>query len=55
MKTLFNNDWLFAELSLDEKSMFKEGPDGKEPVLFSPDQFLDLASEQTYRPVHELG
>ena len=51
MKTLFNNDWLFAELSLDEKSMFKEGPAGKEPVLFSPDQFLDLASEQTYRPV----
>ena len=51
MKTLFNDDWLFAELSLDEKSMFKEGPAGKEPVLFSPDQFLDLASEQTYRPV----
>ena len=51
MKNLFNDGWQFAELGLDEISMFKEGPSGKEPILFMPDQFFDSADEQTYRPV----
>ena len=51
MKFLFNDSWQFAELGLDETSMFKAGPSGKEPVLFTPDQFFDSADEQTYRPV----
>ena len=51
MKNLFNDSWQFAELGIDETSMFREGPSGKEPVLFSPDQFFDSADEQTYRPV----
>ncbi len=51
MKFLFNDSWQFAELGIDETSMFKEGPSGKEPVLFSPDQFFDLADKQIYKPV----
>ena len=51
MKFLFNDSWQFAEFSIDETSMFKEGPSGKEPVLFSPDQFFDLADKQIYKPV----
>ena len=52
MKILFNDSWQFAELGIDETSMFKEGPSGKEPVLFSPDQFFDLADKQSYKPVN---
>ena len=51
MKNLFNDGWQFAELGLDETSIFKAGPSGKEPILFTPDQFFDSADEQTYRPV----
>ncbi len=51
MKFLFNDSWQFAELGIDETSMFKEGPSGKAPVLFSPDQFFDLADKQIYKPV----
>ena len=46
MKNLFNDGWQFAELGLDEISMFKEGPSGKEPVLFTPDQFFDLSCKR---------
>ena len=53
MRTLFNDGWTFAELALDENTMFKTGEDGasKVPVLFTPDQFLKEADDQTYRPV----
>ena len=53
MRTLFNDGWTFAELALDENTMFKTGDDGasKVPVLFTPDQFLKEADDQTYRPV----
>ena len=47
MKTLFNDGWQFAEFAIDEKSMFN----GDKPVLFTPDQFFDLADEQKYVPV----
>ena len=47
MKTLFNDGWQFSELSLDEKTMYKDGA----PVLFTPDQFFDSVENQTYRPV----
>ncbi len=53
MRTPFNDGWTFAELALDENTMFKTGDDGasKVPVLFTPDQFLKEADEQAYRPV----
>ncbi len=51
MKKLFNDGWQFAELALDKASMYKDGTSGKEPILFTPDQFLDSADGQTYRPV----
>ncbi len=51
MKSLFNDGWQFAELGLDENSMFKDGPSGKEVILFTPDIFFDSADEQTYKPV----
>ena len=53
MKTLFNDGWLFAELPIDEKTMFKTGSDGdsKVPVLFTPDQFLAAAENLPYKPV----
>ena len=53
MRTLFNDGWTFAELALDENTMFKTGDDGtsKVPVLFTPDQFLKEADDQAYRPV----
>ncbi|WP_022932580.1 glycoside hydrolase family 2 TIM barrel-domain containing protein [Treponema bryantii] len=53
MRTLFNDGWTFAELALDENTMFKTGEDGasKMPVLFTPDQFLKEADAQAYRPV----
>lgn len=53
MRTLFNDGWTFAELALDENTMFKTGEDGasKVPVLFTPDQFFKEADNQAYRPV----
>ena len=53
MRTLFNDGWTFAELALDENTMYKTGEDGasKLPVLFTPDQFLKEADDQAYRPV----
>ena len=47
MKKLFNDGWQFAELALDEASMYKD----EKPVLFTPDQFYDLHSTQSYAPV----
>ena len=49
MKTLFNDGWNFAELAIDEASMYENG----KPVFFSPDDFYDKAAddELVYRPV----
>ncbi len=47
MRTIFNDDWQFAELALDEASMYKD----EKPVLFSPDQFYDLSATQNYESV----
>ena len=49
MKTLFNDGWNFAELAIDEASMYEDG----KPVFFSPENFYDKADgdELAYRPV----
>jgi len=47
MKTLFNDNWQFAEISIDNDSMYKDG----NPVFFVPEQFYNQAQEQLYRPV----
>ncbi|MBP3743353.1 MAG: DUF4982 domain-containing protein [Treponema sp.] len=47
MKKLFNDGWNFAELSIDYNSMFKDG----NPILFSPDKFLNDAQAQEYKSV----
>lgn len=47
MKVLFNDNWQFAELSLDKESMYKDGT----PVIFNPDQFFISSEKQIYRPV----
>lgn len=47
MKKLFNDGWQFAELTLDEASMYKD----EKPVLFTPDQFYDSAASQSYAQV----
>ena len=47
MKKLFNDGWQFAEFALDEASMYKD----EKPVLFTPDQFYDSATAQSYAPV----
>ena len=47
MKTLFNDNWQFAELALDEKTMYKDG----KPVLFKPQDFLSRAEELLYKNV----
>ncbi len=47
MKKLFNDNWQFAELALDETSMYKDD----KPVLFSPDQYYELAASQKYENV----
>ena len=53
MRTLFNDSWQFAEFAIDEKTMFEGdiGSPDRKPVLFTPDQFFDKASEQNYAPV----
>ena len=40
MRILFNDNWQFAELALDEKLMYKDG----KPVLFEPESFFDKAN-----------
>ena len=49
MKTLFNDGWNFAELAIDETSMYEDG----KPVFFSPDDYFDKADwdELSYKPV----
>ena len=47
MKKLFNDGWQFAELDLDEASMYKD----EKPLLFTPDQFYDSTDAQSYAPV----
>ena len=47
MKTLFNDRWQFAELALDDRSMFVDGS----PVLFTPDRFYGQAGALEYKPV----
>jgi len=39
MRILFNDNWQFAELALEEKLMYKDG----KPVLFEPESFLEKA------------
>ena len=47
MKTLFNDNWQFAELALDEKTMYKDG----KPLLYKPQDFLGQAGELQYKNV----
>ena len=47
MKTLFNDNWQFAELALDEKTMYKDG----KPLLFKSQDFLSRAEELQYKNV----
>ena len=47
MRNLFNDNWEFFELPLEESSMYKDG----KPVLFSPDQFFESALTYSYKPV----
>ena len=47
MKILFNDNWQFAEIPLDEKTMYN----GKSPILFNPDDFLTAATNAQYTPV----
>ena len=48
MRNLFNDGWVFAELPIDESSMYDNG----KPILFSPDQFFSLADSQKYNSVN---
>ncbi len=48
MRNLFNDGWVFAELPLDESSMYENG----KPILFCPDQFFELADSQKYNSVN---
>lgn len=48
MRTLFNNDWFFYEMALDEKSMYSTE---NEKILFKPEDFYDESKKQLYRPV----
>ena len=47
MITLFNDNWEFSEIPLDNDSMYKD----KEPVLFTPDNFLSAAEKAEYKAV----
>ena len=47
MKKLFNDGWQFAELALDEASMYKD----EKPFFFTPEQFYDSAAAQSFAPV----
>ncbi len=48
MRNLFNDGWVFAELPLEESSMYDNG----KPILFCPDQFFELADSQQYNSVN---
>ena len=47
MKTLFNDGWVFSEYGFDSTMNYKDG----EPVLLTPDEFLDISKTQTYKSV----
>ena len=47
MRNLFNDGWEFCEIPLENDSMFN----GKEPVLFTPDQFFDTAAGLQYKSI----
>ena len=47
MTTLFNDDWSFCEIPIDEKSMY----DNEKPVLLCPDSFFAHADSLNYVPV----
>ena len=48
MRNLFNKGWVFAELPIEESSMYESG----KPILFCPDQFFELADSQKYNNVN---
>ena len=47
MKALFNDGWVFSEYGFDSTMNYKDG----EPVLLTPDEFLDISKTQTYKSV----
>ena len=49
MTNLFNDNWQFCEIAIDEASMFKDGS----PVIFEPGDFFDQANSESleYKPV----
>ena len=47
MKALFNDGWQFAEIPLDEKSMYQDG----KPVLFNPENFFEVSKSQNYKAI----
>lgn len=47
MRTIFNDNWQFAEITIDNDSMYKDG----NPIVFNPEDFYKTASEQFYKPV----
>ncbi len=47
MRILFNSNWQFAELPVDEKVMYDEG----KPVLLEPQDFFARADSLSYEPV----
>ncbi len=48
MRQLFNDDWQFCEIAIDNDSMFKDG----KPVLFLPDDFYEQTKSLNYVPVN---
>ena len=47
MRILFNDNWQFAELAIDEKLMYKDG----KPVLFEPESFFEKAAGLSFAAV----
>ena len=47
MKQLFNENWLFSELSIDQTSMYNE----EKPILFLPNDFYSKAKSLDYKEI----
>ena len=47
MRILFNDNWQFAELAIDEKLMYKDG----NPVFFEPESFFEKAAGLSFAAV----
>ena len=47
MKQLFNENWLFSELSIDQTSMYNE----EKPILFLPNDFYSKAESLDYKEI----